>query len=94
MGADCAGRPLAAADGGRARSTDLHGGRTAGAEQVKAHLAMDGVNRCLLLTDDLANNGLTEPAALAAFAKDLRASGVTTFTFGVGSAPLLRGLGR
>ncbi len=55
-------------------STDLHGGWTAGADQVKAHLAKDGVNRCLLLTDGLANIGLTEPVALAAFAKDLRAS--------------------
>jgi len=36
----------------------------------------------LLLTDGVANNGLTEPVALAAFAKDLRASGVTTSTFG------------
>ncbi len=32
------------------------------------------MNRCLLLTDGLANIGLTEPVALAAFAKDLRAS--------------------
>ncbi len=66
-------------------STDLHGGWTAGAEQVKSHLATDGVNRCLLLTDGLANIGLTEPVALAAFAKDLRASGVATSTFGVGA---------
>ena len=66
-------------------STDLHGGWVAGAEQLRSHLATDGVNRCLLLTDGLANIGLIEPAALAAFAKDLRASGVTTSTFGVGA---------
>ena len=66
-------------------STDLHGGWSAGAAQATAHLATNGVNRCLLLTDGLANIGLTEPTALAAFAKDLRASRVTTSTFGVGA---------
>jgi Mg-chelatase subunit ChlD len=66
-------------------STDLHGGWTAGADQVRAHLAKDGVNRCLLLTDGLANVGLIQPPALTAFARDLRASGVTTSTFGVGA---------
>ena len=50
----------------------------------RAHLTPDGVNRCLLLTDGLANIGLTDPPALAAFAADLRASGIGTSTFGVG----------
>jgi Ca-activated chloride channel family protein len=67
------------------QSTDLHGGWSAGAQQVKAHISKDGVNRCLLLTDGLANVGLTDPQALAAFAADLRASGIATSTFGVGA---------
>ncbi|MBA3739806.1 MAG: VWA domain-containing protein [Chloroflexi bacterium] len=66
-------------------STDLHGGWTAGADGIKAHITPDGVNRCLLLTDGLANVGLTDPPALAAFAADLRASGIGTSTFGVGA---------
>ena len=65
-------------------STDLHGGWTAGAEALKAHLSADGVNRCLLLTDGLANVGLTDAPALASFGADLRASGIGTTTFGVG----------
>ena len=36
----------------------------------------DGVSRCLLLTDGLANVGLTDAPVLAAFAADLRASGI------------------
>src|SRR5687768_1329540 len=65
-------------------STDLHGGWTAGADAIKAHLTPDGVNRCLLLTDGLANAGVTDATALAAFAADLRASSIGTSTFGVG----------
>ncbi len=65
-------------------STDLHGGWTAGADGIKAHLSADGVNRCLLLTDGLANHGVIDPTALAAFAADLRASSIGTSTFGVG----------
>jgi len=65
-------------------STDLHGGWTAGADGIKAHLSADGVNRCLLLTDGLANRGVTDATALAAFAADLRASSIGTSTFGVG----------
>jgi Ca-activated chloride channel family protein len=66
-------------------STDLHGGWTAGADGIKAHLSADGVNRCLLLTDGLANRGVTDPTALAAYAADLRASSIGTSTFGVGA---------
>ena len=65
-------------------STDLHGGWKAGAAQLTANLTKDGVNRCLLLTDGLANVGVTDAQQLAAFAADLRASGVTTTTFGMG----------
>jgi Ca-activated chloride channel family protein len=66
-------------------STDLHGGWTRGADAIREHLAPDGVNRVLLLTDGLANQGVTDPATLAQVAKDLRASGIGTSTFGVGA---------
>jgi Ca-activated chloride channel family protein len=66
-------------------STALHEGWARGAEAVKTHLDRDGVNRVLLLTDGLANRGVTDPTALKAFAADLRASGVATSTFGVGA---------
>jgi Ca-activated chloride channel family protein len=43
------------------------------------------VGRCLLLTDGLANRGLTDPATLQAHASGLRARGVVTSAFGVGA---------
>ena len=66
-------------------STDLGGGWLRGCEQVAGHLLEQGVNRCLLLTDGLANVGITDPAALATHASELRARGVSTSTFGVGN---------
>ncbi|HET9521049.1 MAG TPA: VWA domain-containing protein, partial [Candidatus Limnocylindrales bacterium] len=66
-------------------STNLAEGWFRGAEQVASHLAADGVNRCLVLTDGLANVGLTDPAVLAGHAAELRARGVSTTTFGVGA---------
>jgi Ca-activated chloride channel family protein len=66
-------------------STDLHGGWTAGADALMANLTADGVNRCLLLTDGLANVGVTDAQPLTAFGADLRSSGIGTSTFGVGA---------
>jgi Ca-activated chloride channel family protein len=66
-------------------STNLSEGWFRGAEQVATHLAADGVNRCLVLTDGLANKGLTDAAELAKHAGELRARGVSTTTFGVGT---------
>jgi len=66
-------------------STDLHGGWTRGADALRDRLSADGVNRVLLLTDGLANQGVTDPETLAHVARDLRASGIGTSTFGVGA---------
>ena len=66
-------------------STDLHGGWLTGCEQVAAGLAAEGVNRVLLLTDGLANLGISDHDELAASRYDLRRRGVTTSTFGVGT---------
>jgi Ca-activated chloride channel family protein len=65
-------------------STDLGGGFLRGAEQVALGLVERGVNRVLLLTDGLANQGIVDPAELTRHASELRARGVTTTTFGVG----------
>ena len=65
-------------------STNLGEGWLRGAEQVALALSTEGVNRCLLLTDGLANVGITDRDALARHAGELRARGVSTTTFGVG----------
>jgi len=66
-------------------STDLAGGWMAGCEQVAPHLADEPAGRCLLLTDGLANVGITDPEELAARAASLRARHIVTSTFGVGA---------
>ena len=66
-------------------STDLHGGWTVGAAQLARRLDERSVARVLLLTDGLANQGITAASALATVAADLRIRGITTSTFGVGA---------
>ena len=76
-------------------STDLCAGWLRGCEQVGLALDDAAVGRCLLLTDGLANHGVTDQAVLLRHARELRARGVTTSTFGVGEGfddALLRGI--
>ena len=65
-------------------STNLGEGWLRGGEQVALDLSREGMNRVLLLTDGLANVGLTDASELARRAGELRARGVSTTTFGVG----------
>ena len=65
-------------------STDLGSGWLRGCEQVALALEEQGVNRCLLLTDGLANVGMTDRDELARHSGELRSRGVSTSTFGVG----------
>src|SRR5262245_13662155 len=66
-------------------STNLGEGWLRGCEQVARHLVENGVNRTLLLTDGLANVGITDPSELERQASELRQRGVATSTFGVGA---------
>jgi Ca-activated chloride channel family protein len=66
-------------------ATDLAGGWLRGCEQVGLSLRDGTIGRCLLLTDGLANRGITDPAELFRHAEELRVRGVSTSTFGVGA---------
>ncbi len=66
-------------------STDLAGGWAAGCDQIAPRATADQPGRCLLLTDGLANAGVTDAGELAARAASLRAQHVVTSTFGIGA---------
>ncbi len=65
-------------------TTDLAGGWLAGASQVAEALDEADTGRCLLLTDGLANVGITDPEELVGHARELAGHGIATTTFGVG----------
>jgi Ca-activated chloride channel family protein len=65
-------------------STNLHGGWAEGARQAELYRAAGGLNRVLLLSDGLANVGITDPNVIADDARGLAARGVATTTMGVG----------
>jgi Ca-activated chloride channel family protein len=66
-------------------STDLHGGWQRGCEQVEEGLSKDAVGRCLLLTDGLANRGVTDPDEIVRQCAAWRDKRVVTTAFGVGA---------
>ena len=77
-------RLLRAVDRLRARgSTDLFGGWLRGAEEL-SRLSGGRVRRALLMTDGLANVGVTDRVEILHHVRELAARGVGTTTFGVG----------
>ncbi len=65
--------------------TNLSGGWLKGCDQIADFMTADYLNRALLLTDGLANAGLTDHEKLVMEAKELRKRGISTTTFGVGT---------
>ena len=65
-------------------STNLSGGWLQGCQEIAAHQREEFLNRALLMTDGLANVGITDVEELAKHARELRRRGVSTSTFGVG----------
>jgi Ca-activated chloride channel family protein len=65
-------------------STNLFEGWLRGCEQVALHAGPECVSRTMLLTDGLANVGVTDRFELETHAAELRRRGVATSTFGVG----------
>jgi Ca-activated chloride channel family protein len=67
-------------------STNLGGGWLTGCQEVAKHQVGDGqLNRALLLTDGLANVGITSVEELVEHARQLRLRGIVTSTMGVGA---------
>jgi len=65
-------------------STNLSGGMMEGYEQVKKNISQNQVNRVLLISDGLANVGITDPQKIQQIAKAQSKSGISTSSFGVG----------
>jgi Ca-activated chloride channel family protein len=72
----------AIADGG---NTDLHGGWRAGADSLVEAVAASGLRRVILLSDGCANEGLTDPVAMAAQCREMAERGISTSTYGLGN---------
>lgn len=68
-------------------STNLHEGWLTGCQTIapEGSFAANSVGRCFLLTDGLANVGLTDPEQIASQAAEIRErAGIITSTFGIG----------
>jgi Ca-activated chloride channel homolog len=65
-------------------NTYLSGGWLQGCQEVAQAVENNQLNRVLLLTDGLANEGITDLEELGKHARELTARGVSTSTFGVG----------
>ncbi len=66
-------------------TTNLGGGWLTGCQEVAKHQSDDGqMHRVVLLTDGLANVGITSVEELVEHARQIRARGITTSTMGVG----------
>ena len=65
-------------------STALHAGWVEGGVQVSQYFRPEQLNRVILLSDGLANQGETNPDVIASDVKGLAQRGVSTTTMGVG----------
>jgi Ca-activated chloride channel homolog len=75
--------------------TNLSGGWQTGCDLVGEFAQDNRVNRVILLSDGLANRGVTGPDSLRQMARALRLKGITTTTMGVGmgfNEDLMRGM--
>ncbi len=65
-------------------STNLSGGMLEGYYQVSKNLKKGQVNRVFLISDGLANVGVTDPAMIQRIAREKSREGISISTFGVG----------
>lgn len=65
-------------------STNINAGLMLGYKEVAKHLRKDATNRVILLTDGIANRGVTEPADIAKGSLAYNDQGIDLSTIGVG----------
>ncbi|MBL6929009.1 MAG: VWA domain-containing protein [Rhodospirillales bacterium] len=65
-------------------NTDLVGGMLAGVAQVHGNFKEASINRVLLLSDGLANEGVTNPAEIRKLVRQAKKKGVPVTTLGLG----------
>ncbi|HEX9829616.1 MAG TPA: VWA domain-containing protein, partial [Bacteroidota bacterium] len=65
-------------------STNLGGGMIEGFQQVQRYVSKEFVNRVVLLSDGLANQGIVDPTELNRIARQYRSKSITLTTMGVG----------
>ncbi|MCI0707998.1 MAG: VWA domain-containing protein [Ignavibacteriae bacterium] len=65
-------------------ATNLGGGMMEGFRQVEQYVSKEFVNRVVLLSDGLANEGIVDPYQLNKIAKQYRSKSITITTMGVG----------
>lgn len=78
-------------------STNIHAGLVLGYREALKHLNREGANRVILLTDGIANQGVTDPAQIARESLSYNDRGVDLSTIGVGldlNKDLLRDLAK
>lgn len=66
-------------------ATNLHGGWSEGGQQVQKNLNPEWLNRVILLSDGLANQGQTNPDLIATDVHNLAQKGISTSTMGLGN---------
>lgn len=77
--------------------TNLHGGLMLGYAEARKHFRSGATNRVILLTDGIANEGVVDPARIAADSSECNGQGIDLSTIGVGidlNNDLLRTLAR
>ncbi len=78
-------------------STNLHSGLMLGYAEARKHFRAGATNRVILLTDGIANEGVVDPARIAADSSECNSRGIDLSTIGVGlelNNDLLRTLAR
>jgi Mg-chelatase subunit ChlD len=65
-------------------STNIHAGLMLGYKEATKNFRKDATNRVILLTDGIANQGVTDPKQIAAESSEFNGQGIDLSTIGVG----------